>query len=220
MYDTVASAVQCHESHVFSCPSERRHHLSAMSGDSHQFDDRVDEVETEYSDFCDDDAIWAAPATIFESYPSSASTLGKRKSLEDLDLFSSPSASYKKRILSNDGAEPYIIVRFIRCFLSTTKARGGRHTTLASNVRWTAADSPGAFNGRSLVSSRSTIARGTIFLCRASIVFARRGCLLRIPILLLRPFCVLVLPLSSRTSSDGISTALVVLGCRRKINPL
>ena len=95
-----------------------------MSGDSPQIDDRVDEVETEYSDFCDDDAIWAAPATLFESYPSSASTLGKRKSLEDLDLFSSPSASYKKRILSNDAAEPYIIVRFIRAFRALLRLAG------------------------------------------------------------------------------------------------
>ena len=123
----------CHESHAFSCPpiSERRHRLSAMSGDAHHFDDNIDEVEngveTEYSDFCDDDTICAAPASCFESYPSSASTLGKRKSLDedDLELFSGPSATYKRRILPDDGAEPYIIVRFIRAFRAPLRLAAG-----------------------------------------------------------------------------------------------
>ena len=81
-----------------------------MSGDTYHLDD---EIEPNYSDYCDDDAISAAPPT-FESYPSSASTLGKRKSLDDLVFNSGPSASYKRRTLSADGAEPYIIVSFIR----------------------------------------------------------------------------------------------------------
>ena len=70
----------------------------------------------------DDDLICAAPATFesrFESYPSSATTLGKRKSEshDDLELFTTAATSaYKRRLSDDDGPSPYIIVSFIRGF--------------------------------------------------------------------------------------------------------
>jgi hypothetical protein len=88
-----------------------------------------EDESTGYSDFCDDETIWAAPptATCYESAEpsSSATTLGKRKSLEDPQPSSSLSASYKRQTISSDGAEPYIIVGFIKSFPSVPNSSTG-----------------------------------------------------------------------------------------------
>jgi hypothetical protein len=136
---------------------------------------------TEYSDFCDDETISAAPATCYPADPSPATTLGKRKSFDRSEPSSSLSASYKRQTISDDGAEPYIIV----CFPLKVIVPGApkahppfvdRRTTPASNARWTRADFLGASNGKSRGSSHLAIARGMISPCQVSISSAWRGC--------------------------------------------
>ena len=86
-----------------------------------------EDESTEYSEFCDDDTIWAAQATQeatldpTDSFPSTS--LGKRKAPEDSEPSGSLSASYKRQPISSDGAEPYIIVGFVKRFPSVPKAR-------------------------------------------------------------------------------------------------
>ena len=115
-----------------------------------------DDETTEYSEFCDDETIWAAPATT-TSYESAepSTSLGKRKSLEDPQPSGSLSASYKRQTISSDGgAEPYIIVGFIKSFPSVPNSSTG-----AQHQRPTGDGLPRTSVGRSMGGRASRLTR-------------------------------------------------------------
>lgn len=104
-----------------------------MSTHATLVDEEDENYSTGYSEFCDDDTIWAAPDTICDAVDSSptnsspTTTLGKRKSPEDSGLSNSVYA-YKRRTIStgsSDSAEssiePYIIVSLVKVSLSVPK---------------------------------------------------------------------------------------------------
>jgi len=87
-----------------------------MSGDPHHCD-----LDDEYSDFLEDDAIWDFDPSPTYLPSSPATTLGKRKSPEE-----EPCASAsKRRTISTDNSdeyEPYIIVSFFCPSLSLSES--------------------------------------------------------------------------------------------------
>lgn len=104
-----------------------------MSNHAALVDEEEEIYSTGYSEFCDDDTLWAAPDTICDAVDSSptgsspTTTLGKRKSPEDSGLSNSVYA-YKRQTISagsSDSAEssiePYIIVRLDKVSLSIPK---------------------------------------------------------------------------------------------------
>jgi hypothetical protein len=61
-----------------------------------------DDGSTEYSEYCDEDTIRAAPVTELVSSASPSSTaLGKRKSPDESGPFDDPSITYKRRTISS-----------------------------------------------------------------------------------------------------------------------
>jgi hypothetical protein len=94
-------------------------------------DEEDEHYSTGYSEFCDDDTILGADTSISNDYssptgPSPATTLGKRKSPEDLGFSVSVYATYKRRTSTGgdsaeSSTEPYIIVSYDQSSLRVPK---------------------------------------------------------------------------------------------------
>ncbi len=120
------------EPHHYDEPSSSTIYSDLHVGDTTQvaselenatyLDEEEEHCSTGYSEFCDDDVIWAASDINYDPVDSSptvlspATTPSKRKSPEDSEPSSSLYASYKRQTVSRDStiSEPYIIVGFVR----------------------------------------------------------------------------------------------------------
>lgn len=212
-------------------------HLSAIAMSSQEaeqpilIDEEEDHCSTGYSEFCDEETIWAAPDTIcasdaVNSSPigsSPATTLGKRKSPEDPGSSTGVYASYKRQTIStgsdsaesSTGTEPYIIVSLDQSSPSVPNSLPfsvNRHTTPVCNARWMRADFPGESSGKSPVSFHAATAHGMIFPSLTSIASEKRGC----PMIL---SSIILLPLTSRISSGGIKKVLATKSNPRRFRP-